>query len=140
MMPSTRPDGSSTFLGRLFGPRAPEPFYPKLPHVDERRRASVRGVYVVGEVASTPLGKLGLNRGVALADQLKAELALEPAVPGALDVVVIGAGSAGLGFAIRAKELGLSFVVLEAGRIATTSSSAARRRRRAGRSRSRRRP
>ncbi|MBI4816813.1 MAG: NAD(P)-binding domain-containing protein [Deltaproteobacteria bacterium] len=111
---------SQPLLRRLFGPKRPEPSYPVLPRVDEHGRSSVPGVYVVGELAGTPLIKLGLNRGAALAERLAAELVSEPKREGVLDVVVIGAGSSGLGFAMRAKELGLSQVVLEAEQLAMT--------------------
>ena len=46
--------------------KRPEPSYPRLPEVDATGQTSVRGVYAVGEVAGTPLIKLGMNAGYEL--------------------------------------------------------------------------
>lgn len=111
----------SSFLQRLFGPRHPDPGAPDLPWVDDRGESSRRGVYLVGEVAGTPLIKLGLNQGHDLAERLRAELGPAPLDdPDLLDVVIVGAGAAGLGAAMRCHELGMRYVVLEAGQLATT--------------------
>lgn len=113
----------SPFLTTLFAPKAPEPSYPVLPEAGAHGECSVPGVYVAGEVAGTPLLRLGMNAGVDLIDHLRpaieAERAAEPA-EGVLDVLIVGAGAAGLAAAVRAKEVGLSAVTLEANRFAQT--------------------
>ena len=107
--------------GRLFQRKRPEPSYPRLPQVDQDGQTTVPGVYAVGEIAGTPLIKLGLNAGhdvvCSLANELKGE---GPCPDGALDLVIIGAGSAGLGAAAVAQDLGLSSVILEANHLAET--------------------
>jgi NosR/NirI family nitrous oxide reductase transcriptional regulator len=106
----------------LFAPKRPEPSYPQLPLVRENGESSVRGVYLIGEVGGTPLIKLGLNQGVEVIERLHRELG-EPEKSSAedlYDVVIIGAGSSGLGAAMRAHELGLRYIVLESERIAMT--------------------
>lgn len=105
---------------RLFAPKTPEPSYPLLPEVSARGESSVPGVYLAGEVAGTPLIKLDLNDGHDLIDRLHPELAAESRPAGAYDLVIVGAGAAGLGAAARAKELGLAVIVLEASQIAET--------------------
>ena len=106
----------------LFAPKKPEPSYPRLPLVRESGESSVPGVFLIGEVGGTPLIKLGLNQGVEIIDRLKRDLdgAAASESDDLYDVVIIGAGSSGLGAAMRAHELGLSYVVLESERVAMT--------------------
>lgn len=108
-------------LRTLFGAKPPDPSYPVLPEVGENLESSIPGIYLTGDVGGTPLIKLGLNEGVDLANRLRAELGPPTdSDPELLDLVVVGAGSSGLGAAMRAHELGMRYVVLEADRIATT--------------------
>ena len=105
----------------LFRPKRPEPSYPRLPDVDEHGQTSVRGVYAVGEIAGTPLIKLGLNAGHDLVARLATELKnAGPAPDGAIDLLIVGAGSSGLGAAAAAQDVGLSAVVVEANHLAET--------------------
>lgn len=105
---------------RLLADKRPEPSYPALPQVSDRGESSVAGIYLAGEVAGTPLVKLGLNRGTELADAIRAELGPPDADPDLLDVLIVGAGPAGLGAAMRAHELGMRYRVIESGRVAQT--------------------
>lgn len=106
----------------LFAAKKPEPSYPRLPRVRENGESSVRGVYLIGEVGGTPLIKLGLNQGVEVIERINQELGgpQEGSGEELYDVVIIGAGSSGLGAAMRAHELGLRYVVLESERVAMT--------------------
>ena len=112
------------WLRGLVQKKRPEPSYPRLPQVDGRGQSSVAGIYLVGELAGTPLIKLGLNAGHDVVDTIAAEL--PKSAPAAdqldapLDLLIVGAGSSGLGAAARAQALGLSYVVLDAARIAQT--------------------
>ncbi|MHC5063724.1 MAG: NAD(P)-binding domain-containing protein [Planctomycetota bacterium] len=112
-----------SFLSSLYAPKRPEPSYPRLPAVDDRDQTTVRGIYAVGEVAGTPLIKLGLNAGHDLVHRLANELrdetrdATDPEIH---DLIIMGAGSSGLGAAAAAKDLGLRAVVLEANHLAET--------------------
>ncbi len=107
------------FMAGLFARKGPEPSYPALPAIDAHGETNVRGLYVVGESAGTPLLKLGLNAGAQLARRLHAELPATAATPGT-DLVVIGGGAAGLACALEAQKLGRSVVVLEGRRCAQT--------------------
>lgn len=106
----------------LFAPRAPEPSYPVLPYVRADGATSVPGVFAAGEIAGQSLLKTSLNAGHDLAVRLAAELAREGEPPGGdvLDLVIVGAGAAGLAAAAAARELGRSAVVLEAAHLAET--------------------
>lgn len=113
----------SAFAKLLVSKKKPEPSYPILPAVDERGESSVRGIYLVGEVAGVPLIKLGLNAGHELVDQLAPQLKTErgESAPGdILDLLIVGAGAAGLGAAARAQELGLRAVTVDANHLAET--------------------
>lgn len=107
-------------LKKLFGPKRPEPSYPRLPAVTDKGETTVAGLYAVGEIAGTPLVKYGLNEGHELVQRLAPELKDEAAQDGVLDLLVIGAGAAGLGAAAAAKKLDLSCTVLEANHLAET--------------------
>lgn len=106
-------------LSHLWARKRPEPSYPRLPECDEHGETTVSGVYVVGEIAGTPLIKLGLNAGHQLVQRLATQFSGElPA--GHHDLVIIGAGAAGIGAASAAQDLNLSAVVLEANHFAET--------------------
>ncbi len=115
-------DRFQSAVAALFAAKKPEPSYPRLPRVRENGESSVRGVYLIGEVGGTPLIKLGLNQGVEVIERINQELGgpQEGSGEELYDVVIIGAGSSGLGAAMRAHELGLRYVVLESERVAMT--------------------
>jgi len=92
----------------------------RLPILDANGQSNVPGLFMVGEIAGTPLIKLGLNAGVAVIDRLARELpaakvypSVDPPDDCAFDVLIVGAGSSGLGAADRCEQLGLSYVVIE---------------------------
>ena len=113
------PVGLRKLGASLFAPKRPEPSYPARPLVDDSGESNLPGLFLIGDVGGTPLVKLGLNQGVDTIDRLKAELG-ESAGDDRLDVVIVGAGCAGLGAAERAHAAGLKYVVLEGERFAMT--------------------
>jgi NosR/NirI family transcriptional regulator, nitrous oxide reductase regulator len=121
--PTRQRGGWPSTANKLWAPKRPEPSYPRLPRVDDRSETTVPGVYAIGEVAGTPLIKLGLNQGHDLVMRLSAELVAERAAAGERDIhdlVIVGAGSAGLGAAAAARQVGLRAVVIEANHLAET--------------------
>lgn len=99
----------------------------KLPVQRDAGESNVRGLYMAGEIAGTPLIKLGLNRGRALIDHIaNNDLQIGERAQGAdaeadtepYDVLIVGAGAAGLGAADRCQQLGLRYVVIESQRAA----------------------
>ncbi|MBI3182390.1 MAG: NAD(P)-binding domain-containing protein [Myxococcales bacterium] len=108
----------------LVAKKMPEPSYPPLPLLREDGQAvGVPGLYVLGEVGGTPLIKLGLNHGHRVVDRIADELGKPPADPELYDLIIVGAGAAGLGASARAKERGLRSVTLEANELGQTVSS-----------------
>ncbi|MFQ5651487.1 MAG: NAD(P)-binding domain-containing protein [bacterium] len=101
----------STLFAKTF-----DPAIIKLPQVNDRHESNIPGLYLIGEVRGTPLIKLGLNQGNGLINDLfenKPPLNLPAEV---YDVLIVGAGAAGLGAANRAQELGLNYIVIEQGK------------------------
>jgi NosR/NirI family nitrous oxide reductase transcriptional regulator len=95
---------------------------------DEHRRPDLRadfetnlpGVYAIGDLAGAPVIKLAMGQGVDVIEHIAALPDAKASAPGMLDVLVVGAGAAGLNAALAAKERGLSCVVLEKERLANT--------------------
>ena len=71
------------------------------------------GLFLAGEVTAHALIRTAVEHGAAVAAAVARRLGPGPRAGDALDLVVVGAGPAGLACALEAKRLGLSFVVLE---------------------------
>jgi thioredoxin reductase/NAD-dependent dihydropyrimidine dehydrogenase PreA subunit len=95
-----------------------------LPRVDGRlESADVPGLYLAGDLTGVPLIRNAIGQGAKVADAVAQSLprtGRAEHTPRAVDLVVAGAGPAGLSAALRAKELGLTCVVLEQSTLAAT--------------------
>jgi len=107
---------AKSLVDRSFDPETAR----RLPLLSTDQQSNVPGLYMVGEIAGTPLIKLGLNAGVDIVDHLNEELhhakndpSIDTASSELLDVLIVGAGSSGLGAADRCDQLGLRYVVIE---------------------------
>jgi thioredoxin reductase len=92
------------------------------------------GIFLAGDVTGGSLIKNAIRQGTAAMDAAAASLAAAGLVakraagdqaPGhdVVDVAIVGAGPAGIAAALRAKELGLRFVVVERGSVAESIRS-----------------
>lgn len=86
----------------------------------------VPGLHLAGDVTGLPLIKNAIYQGAHAASRIAAALDRAPAGgsgAGLLDLLVVGAGPAGISAALRAKELGLRFEVLEQASVAQSIRS-----------------
>ena len=88
---------------------------PDVPLLDARLQTSVPGIYVAGELGGLALVRNATRQGREVIETIAAELAASPrsTADPVFDVVIVGAGPAGLSAALTARHRGLSFVVLE---------------------------
>jgi thioredoxin reductase len=90
------------------------------PRVDEHLESvDTPGVFLAGDLTGLPLIKNAIAQGSRVATRV----ASLPRMKHGLDLMIVGAGPAGLAAALRAKELGLSYVVLEQATVAASIKS-----------------
>ena len=91
------------------------------PALGKHNESNVKGLYIIGDLAGAPVIKLAMAQAVELIDHLAALPAMRRKSDGEmLDLVIVGAGAAGLNAALAAQDQGLTAVVLEKGKIANT--------------------
>ena len=95
------------------------------PVLKKGNESNVPGLHVIGDLAGAPVIKLAMAQGVEVIDYLASLSEMKTTAAAAsdaelLDVLVVGAGAAGLNAALAANERGWRCVVLEKGRIANT--------------------
>ncbi|MHB8735324.1 MAG: NAD(P)-binding domain-containing protein [Terriglobales bacterium] len=103
----------------LVAPKRPEPSYPQLPAVRREIATNVPGLYVAGDLAGAALIKTSLHQGMAVA----AAVAAGTRSRADYDLIVIGTGAAGFAALVRAHELGLRALGLDAGKFAQSIHS-----------------
>ena len=102
---------------------APEPDRPRVDsHLESLDQP---GLFVAGDLTGVPLIRNAIVQGSQVAERVAAMLppAKRASRSGQLDLIVVGAGPAGLSAALRAGELGLRCVVLEQSGLAASIRS-----------------
>jgi len=84
----------------------------ELPEVDEHFETSRPGVHIVGELAGMGLIKNALTQGLQVAARLKDGIGPRHATDG-VDVVIVGAGPAGIATAVGCRAAGLTYALVE---------------------------
>lgn len=99
---------------------APISDLPKLD--DDLQSRDTPGVYLAGDITGLPLIRNAINQGAHAIRCMNKSL---PRISGGseYDVVIVGAGPAGVSAALAAKELGLRYTVLEQGSVAASIRS-----------------
>jgi thioredoxin reductase len=95
------------------------------PCVDpDLQSVDVPGLYLAGDLTGLPLIRNAISQGEVAIARVAASLASSGAAPaGMLDVVIVGAGPAGLSAALCAKAMGLHYEALEQGSVAESIRS-----------------
>lgn len=91
------------------------------PFLKKHNESNIAGLYIVGDLAGAPVIKYAMAQGFEVVEHIAT---LPNAIGGSdrelYDVVVIGAGAAGLNAALQASEHGMRYVLLEKEQIANT--------------------
>ncbi len=82
-----------------------------LPHVNQNFETNVKGIYIAGELGGMGLIKNSVEQGQQAIENIVKNK--KPAKENVLDIIIIGAGPAGISAALAAKKNHLSAVVLE---------------------------
>ncbi len=90
------------------------------PVVNENNESNIEGLYIAGDLTGAPVLKLAMEQGNRVALHIAAKSDARLAREDEWDLIVIGAGAAGLNAALAAQHRGLKVVVLEKGRLADT--------------------
>jgi putative YpdA family bacillithiol system oxidoreductase len=80
---------------------------------------NVPGLYLVGEAGGAALIKVAINGGVKAVESIGKEIRPRE-MPGVKDVVIVGAGPAGLGASLECMSRDLDFIVFDKGHFAET--------------------
>ncbi|MCO4782630.1 MAG: NAD(P)-binding domain-containing protein [Candidatus Cloacimonetes bacterium] len=102
----------SETLKVMFGPKKLGPSYPQKPLISDEFETNVKDLYIIGDLSGTPLIKLTLNQGYDLAHILKQKITSSED-PDIYDLIIIGAGCAGLGLLREANNLGLKVLCID---------------------------
>lgn len=116
------PNGSLIMAER--SPSSPAPESTALPLTDDFESRDVPGLFVAGDLTGLGLIRNAVNQGALAVRAIAAAAARgRPRPDGALDVLIIGAGPAGLSAALEAQALGLRHLALEQGSVAESIRS-----------------
>ncbi len=85
----------------------------ELPYLTDEYETTVPGLFIAGELGGLALIKNAVRQGRDCVDCIAGRVAGQPAEPDVLDVIIVGAGPAGLTAALRAIERGLKYLVIE---------------------------
>ena len=93
-----------------------------LPKLSPQFETTVRNMFIIGELGGLALIKNAVNQGRECIDTIAARLAANPRAssPDIADVLIVGAGPAGLTASLRAIEKKMNYITLEEGEIGGT--------------------
>lgn len=86
----------------------------RFPELRENYETSVPGIYCIGDLTGIPLIKLAAESGYQVIEMLKRDKRFTPGKSVDYDLIICGAGPAGIAAAIEAKKEGWKVLILEA--------------------------
>ncbi len=91
------------------------------PQLSKTNESNVKGLYIIGDLAGAPVIKLAMEQAVEVIETISALPDMKQRGSAeVLDLLIVGAGAAGLNAALAAQEKGFRHLVLEKGKIANT--------------------
>jgi len=91
------------------------------PFLRKNNESNIPGLYVIGDLAGAPVIKYAMAQGYDIIDHIAGlPDGIRKGDDDLLDVVIVGAGAAGLNAALEANGRGMRYVLLEKEKIATT--------------------
>jgi thioredoxin reductase/Pyruvate/2-oxoacid:ferredoxin oxidoreductase delta subunit len=95
-----------------------------MPRLSSQLETSVENLFIAGELGGLALIKNAVNQGRDCVDVVAARLASGPAVVGReiFDLIIVGAGPAGISASLRAAERGLKTITIERDEVGGTVS------------------
>jgi thioredoxin reductase/polyferredoxin len=90
------------------------------PLLRKNNESNIPGLYIIGDLAGAPVIKYAMAQGYEVIEHIASLPNFVGGSDDLYDVVIIGAGAAGLNAALQAKERGMKYVVLEKEKVANT--------------------
>jgi thioredoxin reductase len=73
------------------------------PQIKKNYESNVPGLYIIGDLAGAPVIKLAMEQGYNLIDHISSLPDAKSGSAGVYDLIIVGAGAAGLKAALQAK-------------------------------------
>ena len=86
---------------------------PDIPRLGDELETTVPGVYIAGELGGMALIRSAVEQGTRVMEAIAGRVRSAPSAPDVPDVLIAGAGPAGLAATLKAIELGLSYVTVD---------------------------
>lgn len=90
------------------------------PELRAHNESNIPGLYIIGDLAGAPVIKLAMAQGFEVLEHIAVLAGARAGDAAAYDLVIVGAGAAGLNAALAAKDKGLRVLVLEKNKVANT--------------------
>jgi len=90
------------------------------PFLRKNNESNISGLYIIGDLAGAPVIKYAMAQGHDVIEHIASQPKEIGAKGDVYDVIIIGAGAAGLNAALQARERGMRYLVLEKEKIANT--------------------
>ena len=90
------------------------------PALKKNNESNIAGLYIIGDLAGAPVIKLAMAQGFEVIEHIASKPDAKSNDSALYDLLIVGAGAAGLNAALAAREKGLRAVVLEKGKVANT--------------------
>lgn len=94
-----------------------------IPQVDPRFETNVPGIYIAGELGGMGLIRNAIEQGRQAMENLLESLRGRSSGDASLDVVIVGAGPAGLAATLKAQEAGVKYATIEQDEVGGTVAS-----------------